>query len=82
LKILEDNPPQYNLDDEDEQFCKTFENPKLDKKELENMIDLLEECEQGHGPLPPFCKEWSWGRGIIGEFSDHAEVVHRFWVKV
>lgn len=81
LKILEDNPPQYNLDDEDEQFCKTFENPKLDKKELENMIDQLEECEQGQGPLPPFCKEWSWGRGIIGEYSDHAEVVHQFWVK-
>ena len=82
MRIFEENPPLYSLDEEDEAFCKSLENPKLEPKELENMIDQLEECEQHQGPLPPFCKEWSWGRGIIGEYSDHAEAVHQFWVKV
>ena len=49
--------------------------------ELERVLDKLEETEKSQGPLPPFCKEWNWGKGVIDE-APHHEKIHKYWVKV
>lgn len=80
LTLLDENPPEYNLDSEDEDFRATLANPSVSELELETMLDQLEDSEQSRGQLAPFCREWSWGRGIIGD-SVHSESVHQYWVK-
>ena len=53
----------------------------MSEVDLERVLDKLEETEKSKGPLPPFCKEWNWGKGVIDE-QPHHETIHKYWVKV
>ena len=55
--------------------------PSISEIELEKVLEKLEETEKSRGPLPPFCKEWNWGKGVIDE-GTHNEAIHKYWVKV
>ena len=55
--------------------------PSISEIELEKVLEKLEETEKSRGPLPPFCKEWNWGKGVIDE-GPHNEAIHKYWVKV
>ena len=81
ISLIDEKPPDYNLDSEDEVFRKTLDSPKMSEIELERVLDKLEETEKSQGPLPPFCKEWNWGKGVIDE-APHHEKIHKYWVKV
>ena len=81
ISLIDEKPPDYNLDSEDEAFRKTLESPKMSEVDLERVLDKLEETEKSKGPLPPFCKEWNWGKGVIDE-QPHHETIHKYWVKV
>ena len=81
ISLIDEKPPDYNLDTEDEAFRKTLETPKMSELDLERVLDKLEDTEKSKGPLPPFCKEWNWGKGVIDE-QPHHETIHKYWVKV
>ena len=78
---MDDKPPEYDLDSEDEEFRQKLSNPSITELELERQLDLLEEAETNKGQLPPFCLNWNWGKGIIGE-GQHSKKIHQYWVKV
>jgi len=80
ISLIDEKPPDYNLDTEDEAFRKTLETPKMSELDLERVLDKLEDTEKSKGPLPPFCKEWNWGKGVIDE-QPHHETIHKYWVK-
>ena len=78
---MDETPPEYNLDEEDEEFRQTLATPSISELELERNLDLLEEAETTKGQLAPFCRDWNWGKGIIGE-GHHHKKIHQYWVKV
>jgi len=78
---MDEKPPEYNLDIEDDEFRKTLTNPTVSEGELESTLDLLEDAEVTKGQLAPFCRDWNWGKGIIGE-GVHNTKIHQYWVKV
>jgi hypothetical protein len=78
---MNEKPPDYNLDEEDEEFRLTLSAPTITELELELALDQLEDAEVTKGQLAPFCIEWNWGRGIIGE-GPHHKKIHQFWIKV
>ena len=80
ISLIDEKPPDYNLDSEDEAFRQTLV-PSISEIELEKVLEKLEETEKSRGPLPPFCKEWNWGKGVIDE-GTHNEAIHKYWVKV
>ena len=80
ISLIDEKPPDYNLDSEDEAFRQTLV-PSISEIELERVLEKLEETEKSRGPLPPFCKEWNWGKGVIDE-GTHNEAIHKYWVKV
>jgi len=80
LTLMDEKPPEYNLDDEDEEFRQTLATPSMSELELERNLDLLEEAETTKGQLAPFCRDWNWGKGIIGE-GHHHKKIHQYWVK-
>lgn len=79
ISLIDEKPPDYNLDSEDEAFRQTLV-PSISEIELEKVLEKLEETEKSRGPLPPFCKEWNWGKGVIDE-GPHNEAIHKYWVK-
>lgn len=81
LALTDEKPPEYNMDTEDEEFRQTLTNPTVSEMDLENILDQLEDAEITKGQLAPFCREWNWGKGIIGEGVHHKKI-HQFWVKV
>lgn len=80
LALTDEKPPEYNMDTEDEEFRQTLTNPTVSEMDLENILDQLEDAEITKGQLAPFCREWNWGKGIIGEGVHHKKI-HQFWVK-
>ena len=81
ISLIDEKPPDYDLDSEDESFRQTLSNPSVTELELERFLEKLEDTQKSRGALPPFAEEWNWGKGVIDE-GTHNESIHRYWVKV